>query len=314
MSFRIFMLSLFTALNIYGSTQGSGIHSDDLVRVKCSLRHIERRSGSVIHANNASTSVNWSGYAAITGTANDPDPTYGSVKDVSGTWIVPSLVSNPEGDTFSSAWVGIDGYVSPVVEQIGTEHDVIGGVPTYYAWFSLYPAPTQIIDGFPVNPGDKIEAKVSYQGQDTCGNDVFRLSIKNRTQKVVFNTTQHTLPGYPAHLSSAEWIVEAPGIVDQRIPCLNLAFLPLANFTSIPFGNCKTTIDGKSGGIKNKHWTFDAISMVTGKITKAIPTPLNIGCINYASEPKECKGDCFKVNWENPGPFPYEVYCPPIVP
>lgn len=282
---------------------------DDCTLIECTLHPIQRKSYSMVQGETISNSLNWSGYTAITGTSNAPNPTQDSVTHVSGSWTVPTLIPNVEGDTFSSAWVGIDGYVSPVVEQIGTEHDVINGSSNYFAWFSLFPAPTQVIDGFPVNPGDVIEGRVTYKGQDVCGNSIFRLTIKNCTQKVKFSTTQHTLPGNPAHLSSAEWIVEAPGIIDPRIPCLNLAILPLANFKSIFFNKCKTIINKQVGSIDNRHYTFDAITMVSGSIVKATPSAL--GCLSSSSRSKK---NCFSVNWANPGPFPYQVFCPDIVP
>ena len=77
------------------------------------------------------TSTNWSGYA-VTG----PN---GSVTDVKGTWMVPTLQSCTSATKYSSFWIGIDGYDSNTVEQIGTDFDCINGTPTYYAWFEFYP-------------------------------------------------------------------------------------------------------------------------------------------------------------------------------
>lgn len=308
-------------LDITGQNfQESDWESDDFATIECSCHSIERKHklphqkpahGTMILGGDTSSSLNWCGYVALTGTAGKPNPTFRTVTDVSGSWIVPKLTSNPGCDSFSAAWIGIDGYSNSVVEQIGTEHDVIKGKPSYYAWFSLYPAPTQFIDGFPVNPGDIIEGKVSYKGQDDCGNSIFRLSLINYTQKVKFCTDQHTLPGNPAHLSSADWIVEAPALSDPRIPCLNFAFLPLANFKQISFDKCKTVINGRTGDIQNKLWTFDAITMSTSSsVIKAKPTHLNkeSSCHSFAM------GSSFKVKWVSPGPCPYELYCPPIVP
>ena len=313
------ILSLMLTFNLIGEDASD---TDDFTTIECSLRFIERKSHSpyqhLAHTSMIQTtdsfSLNWSGYVAITGTSTYPNPTNDSVTRVSGSWVVPALIPNVNGDTFSSAWVGIDGYVNSVVEQIGTEHDVINGDPTYYAWFSLFPAPTQVIDGFPVNPGDIIEGRVVYQGQDDCGNSVFCLTIKNHTQKVKFSTIQHTLPGNPAHLSSADWIVEAPGIVDPRIPCINLAFLPLANFNTFSFHKCEAKINGRVGGIENKHWTFDAITMVSEGLIKSIPSALSREGSRHSSKSSKCKGNSFDITWESPGPFPYEVYCPSIVP
>lgn len=337
MFFSFLIFSLMTTLSIKGeNTAGLAqknfnlfafdseldSNADSLTSIECTVHPIERKAHShgnqqvvnglrIIEANDSS-SLNWSGYVAITGTSEKPDPRYNSVSHISGFWVVPAL-SGTQCDSFSAAWVGIDGYVNSVVEQIGTEHDLINGTPSYYAWFSLYPAPTQVIEGFPVNPGDEIEGSVTYKGQDDCGNSIFYLVIKNYTQKVKFSTIQHTLPGNPAHLSSANWIVEAPSIVDPRIACLNIGILPLANFGKISFAQCKATINGRSGAINNKHWTFDAITMTAQGLIKARPSDL-YKCPCVFSNSSKLKGSCFDVTWVSSGPCPFQVYCPPIVP
>ena len=38
---------------------------------------------------------------------------------------------------YSSFWVGIDGFSSSSVEQMGTDSDVVNGIPTYYAWYNV---------------------------------------------------------------------------------------------------------------------------------------------------------------------------------
>lgn len=275
--------------------------TDNLTSVECTIHPIVRKSCThATHSThcahlelNDSLSLNWSGYAAITGSSDSPNPTYGSVKSVFGTWIVPAVTANPNGDTYSSSWIGIDGYVNATVEQIGTEQDMINGNQINYAWFDLYPADTQVIEGFPVNVGDVIEGSVRYLGEED-GNDVFRLTIKNLTQGKKFSIVQQTLPGIPAHRSSAEWIVEAPGII---ISNNQLAILPLANFSSVSFSNCKTEIDGRVASIDNRHWTFDAITMIsrTTELIKSTPSSL------------DCNGRSFIINWNSPGEFPYEI-------
>ena len=102
--------------------------------------------GGVRHATNVSSS-NWSGYA-------DTDDTYTSV---SPSWTQPAvncaraavagaslggllggrtalqLLLGRAGSA-SSFWVGLDGYTSSSVEQLGTDSDCNAGTPSYYAW------------------------------------------------------------------------------------------------------------------------------------------------------------------------------------
>ena len=111
------------------------------------------------------TSLNWSGYAAET---NLSKPASGAVSNVVGSWTVPGVqASTPSKDTYSSAWVGIDGYSDNTVEQIGTEQDWTASGKSYYAWFEMYPNYAYEIVGFPVDQGDMISAQVEYLGSET---------------------------------------------------------------------------------------------------------------------------------------------------
>src|ERR1700744_191095 len=67
------------------------------------------------------TSTNWSGYAVATSLKT---PAAGAVSDVSGKWVVPTVACPARSTTtYSSNWVGIDGYSDNTVEQTGTEQD-----------------------------------------------------------------------------------------------------------------------------------------------------------------------------------------------
>jgi hypothetical protein len=156
------------------------------------------------------SSHNWAGYAVIA------DP--GSVSDVKGSWVVPAVSSPTGSDGFSAFWVGIDGFGSRTVEQIGTESDYLSGSPQYYAWFEMYPDYPHIVQ-ISVSPGDQISAEVKY-----AGGGVFTLSISDLTtgQSFQINTVASG-----ADRSSAEWIAEAP--YDGGV-------LPLADFSKAYFG------------------------------------------------------------------------------
>ena len=218
-----------------------------------------------------SSSSNWSGYAVQTNLAT---PQSGVVTDVKGTWVVPAVDPNfKTARTYSSFWVGIDGYSSNSVEQIGTDSDTdANGRAVYYAWYEMYPK-------YPVNlkmtilPGDTISAEVQYQGKNS-----FVLSITDTRNGVVvssFSTTQKT--GNVAR-SSAEWIAEAPSS--------RSGVLPLTDFNAVTFTSCSATINGHTGTISDAAWQDDAITMATSSGTiKAQPYILTAG------------GSSFTVNW-----------------
>src|SRR5690349_16075681 len=87
--------------------------------------------GAVHHQHSASprlrlwesTSSNWSGYAVPLEGGGVSD----TFSDVQGTWTVPTVTGSGRSTAYSSAWVGIDGYNTGTVEQIGTEQDWSGG-------------------------------------------------------------------------------------------------------------------------------------------------------------------------------------------
>src|SRR5262245_42314647 len=160
---------------------------------------VHHRHQAAPHLRNANgTSQNWCGYAVE---SDLNAPLTGAVSDVKGKWTVPAVSSSGSAHTYSSIWVGIDGYSDNTVEQTGTEQDWTPAGPVYYAWFEMYPKFGYRILNFPVQPGDTISAEIKY-----IGNNRFTLTISNRTRNVTFSTTQR----HKARRSSAEWIVEAP--------------------------------------------------------------------------------------------------------
>jgi hypothetical protein len=210
--------------------------------------------------------LNWSGYAAQTSLTS---PASGVVTDVKATWTVPK-VTGGRSRTYSSVWVGIDGYSSPTVEQIGTEQDWTGRTGSYYAWYEMYPAGMHTIGR--VYPGDTINAEVGHGGGGT-----FLLTITDVTHPLTYATTQ---VNSSALLQSAEWIAEAPSS--------QFGVLPLANFGTATFTAAQATFSGHAGTISDGAWVNDPMTMVTsGGTVKALPSSLTAG------------GSSFSVAWKH---------------
>ena len=237
--------------------------------------HIHLREG---------TSLNWSGYAIETNLAK---PQSNAVSDVVGGWFVPTAVGT-SGNQYSSAWVGIDGYSSGTVEQIGTEQDWARNKASYYAWFEMYPNYAYEIVNFPVHPGDLITAQVAYTGsqtvtvrgfrgrQTTQVVDTFQLTIANLTHKATYTTSEQM---QSAARLSAEWIMEAPS---------EYSVLPLADFGTANFFGCEATVNGVTGPIGDTAWQYDALTMETyAGVAKDLPSALTSG------------GSAFSVTWEH---------------
>jgi len=210
------------------------------------------------------TSSNWSGYAVETNLAS---PQSNAVTDVAGSWAVPTARKSQSKTTYSSNWVGIDGYSDGTVEQLGTDSDWSHNAPQYYAWFEMYPGPAYLIGGFVVAPGDAITASVHYNG----GNS-YQLTIDNATRGEHFS---QAFTG-SAQRSSAEWITEAPS--SGRV-------LPLTNFGTTTFTNCSATLNNHTGTISDSAWQYDKLTMASRNTIKALPSDLSTD------------GSSFSVTW-----------------
>ena len=139
----------------------------------------------------------WAGYA-VTGS----DFTY-----VSGSWTVTEPDCSKTRNSWSSEWVGIDGFLSDTVEQIGTDTDCFGDKPYYWVWYEFYPLGNVILTKeVSIAPGDRFLASVTYDGDNE-----YTVAIKNDTtgesfsRKVEFKGAYGS--GMPQRIS-AEWIME----------------------------------------------------------------------------------------------------------
>ena len=210
------------------------------------------------------TALNWSGYAAETSLTS---PASQVVTDVKGQWVVPKVTGSYFRRAYSSVWVGIDGYSSSTVEQIGTEQDWTGFGTSYYAWYEMYPA--GMVNVGRVYPGDAMTAEVSSPSAGT-----FVLTITDTTTAHHFTfTITKTLSS--ALRSSAEWVAEAPSS--------SSGVLPLANFGTMTFSGAQATINGHTGTISDASWQNDLITMVTsGGTVKAAPGSLTGGGTGFS--------------------------------
>lgn len=234
-------------------------------------------------ADGAWTSTNWSGYA-VTGS---------NAQSVSASWIVPASTCSHGPAEFSSFWVGIDGWSSGTVEQVGTDSDCSSGRPVYYAWYEFYPQPSYYAGTLTnLHPGDQITATVTYSG------NVFTATIKDVTSGGSYTTT--FTPSTPASRSSVEWIAEAPSSGKK--------ILSLADFGTVAFTNCQATIE--VAGAKNAS-SGDIGSFLPGNTSVA--NSANVQVSTMVSDGKTSVpmatpsgltsgGSGFSVTWDSTGP------------
>jgi hypothetical protein len=141
----------------------------------------------------------WAGYA-VTGL---------DFTQVQGSWIVNAVDCTRTPNSDSSEWVGIDGWSSNTVEQIGTDADCNGKSPFYYVWYEFYPLNTVVISDVSIAAGDKFSASVVYEG-----NNEYLVSITNDTTGQSFSKEvefKGALGSGQPPRNSAEWIEEMDG-------------------------------------------------------------------------------------------------------
>jgi hypothetical protein len=211
---------------------------------------------------------------------------------------VPSVTASG----YSAAWVGIDGFVSSTVEQIGTMQEYSGTTASYYAWYEMYPSGMIPLPNT-VKAGDSMTATVSY-----ITGDEFDLTLQDSTEGWTFGPTEiaanaqpdmhasqdnsNPVENYDSQLfnrsinrtqgpqrSSVEWIMEAPSS-GSRV-------LPLADFGTIAFSGATASINGDTNTPISKY-NYDTVTMVTNtNIIKAAPSALGTD------------GEGFTITWQH---------------
>lgn len=185
-------------------------------------------AGGIVRVyHNTVHSTNWSGYAVQSSS---------KFTDVIGTWKEPTAKCSGSGDQYASFWVGIDGYTSQSVEQLGTDSDCDGSSPSYYGWYEMYPAGSVNLGSkYKVKPGDVLTAEVKVSGSS------FVLSMKDATAGWSFSITK---TGSNLKQSSAEWVIESPEICST-----SCSIAKLADFGKVSFSHAEAAAGGSDEAI-----------------------------------------------------------------
>jgi hypothetical protein len=183
---------------------------------------LARTAGSV----KATGSFNWSGYA-------DTSATKQEFTKVSGSWTAPSATCGAE-DQVTSDWVGLDGFTSGTVEQLGTFAWCYKGTATYFTWYEMFPHGTVEV-GTTLKPGDKIAASVSRSGT------TYTLKLTDSTTTGNNVSVTATCALATCLDTSAEWISERPSFP--------IGIAPQAHYNAFKLTSGSQTSGGKTGTI-----------------------------------------------------------------
>jgi hypothetical protein len=262
--FRVALVGALAALVSAGTAVVGGAASS-ATGTSVAVFHPPRADARTI-SNDVVGSTNWSGYAA-----ESPS----QFSDAIGNWSQPTAACSRSTTSYASFWVGLDGYSSNSVEQIGTDSDCSRGTPTYYAWYEMYPAGSVSLSTskYPVKAGDTLKGEVSRSGTK------YTLTLQS-SRGWNFTTVQS---GNDAN-SSAEWVAEAPEIC-SFIFC---RLASLTNFGTVAFTNGAAATGGADAAIST--FTYDSgphdiIMETSSGASKAVPSLL--------------AGGSFAVTWEH---------------
>jgi hypothetical protein len=211
-------------------------------------RHSADRLGRASAAMSVS-SQNWAGYVASNNRfryvqASFAVPTL-NCRKTPGTAKTPAMVG---------VWVGLDGLGGRVVtvEQDGIAGQCVRGVPTYAAWWEMYPK-APVYSGIVIHPRDVIQASVYYNS----GNRQYRLTLTDRTTGRGFSTWRRC-GASSCHNVSAEVITESPSVSVNS----NRLF-PLAAFGTVSYSRIQVTdAAGQRGGFGSSRWENTELVMV----------------------------------------------------
>jgi hypothetical protein len=209
----------------------------------------------------------WAGYVVA-----DPGGGGLAFTSVSATWVQPRITCGVERLDSLGIWVGLGGYGTEGLEQVGVGTTCTRGAKAVSSpWYEILPANATTIDRRRVEPGDTIKARVDVGAARTS----VLISIANETRHWRFARTVHASP---LDLGSAEWIVEAPRGC-TRVAC----GLRLGNFGSVAMTKISVVANGHRGTIRDGRWQSTALYYVptawhaarTGSAAGATPERLD---------------------------------------
>jgi hypothetical protein len=193
---------LLVAAALVAGAVASAPHADAAVARSHQVNQV-LRSGRLSSSNAREYSLNWSGYVV---------PTQGGerITEVAGSWNVPLVRAAPPG--WSSAWIGIGGYGTPDLIQVGTASS--GLFDQDHAWYEILPEyETPITSGCAgdsscgVQQGDRLAARIV-----NVSGDNWVISLTNFGRGASPKWSWSKALTYQSNLASAEYIFEAPQV------------------------------------------------------------------------------------------------------
>jgi hypothetical protein len=222
------------------------------------------RTQAIKNAPTTATAYNWSGYADTATKAQ-------TFTKVSGSWTVPSVTCSAE-DQITSDWVGLDGFNSSSVEQLGTTSWCFHGKAVYYTWYEIYPRTVHQMSTA-LQPGDKVTASVTRTGTS------YAFKLTDATTSGNGFSAAKTCKLATCKDTSAEWISERPSF--------GIGMAPQAHYDAFKITNGSQTSSGHTGTI-GAGPGVNAITMIDATQT------YNLNTVSTLTG-----GNSFSTTWKN---------------
>jgi Peptidase A4 family len=208
-------------------------------------------------------STNWSGYAVSPGSSTD------QFTSVTGSWIEPTATCAKRSNTYASFWVGLDGYSSNSVEQLGTDSDCSRGTPSYYAWYEMYPANSVSLSKsqYQISAGDSLTASVTRSGTS------YTLMLSDKAANGAAKWTFAQVETGSDANSSAEWVAEAPELCNV----FYCQLASLTNFGSVTMSGGQAADGGSNSpisGFAGSGGPHEMTMVTSSGVVKAQPSGL----------------------------------------
>lgn len=176
---------------------------------------LKRMTVPAVAGSTSTSSINWSGYT-ITHAGYSFDA-------IRGKWQQPAANCADGKTTEAVFWIGLDGFGSSTVEQVGTGVECYQGRAYYFAWWEMVPTAPHIvyISNMAVHAGDNFTGNVSHVGS------LWTLQLADTTTGTSW-ASNFGCSNCSAH--SAEWIAEAPCVAVNCTATTRLANYGVATF------------------------------------------------------------------------------------
>ena len=227
------------------------------------------------HGTAVSYSSNWAGYADVA-KAGD-----GVTQEVTAEWYTPTIscANAPSGGDYEVMWIGIDGWATGTVEQVGTLSycSTTGATPGYYSWWEFFPY-NDITTVNSIGGGNFVQAYVDYNPagcyDNVCG--IYTLVFSN----IDNYADNFQITGNPTVCNSDNGACETGS--DSGPECISEApsgfgysgVTPLADYGKLKFYACAAEINGKFAGIDSLGsvatiYQIDQVGGVSGKVIQS---------------------------------------------